>query len=71
MRKLNKSNYEGFFMNNQNIMFGYNPHMEELKKSKNVNQLVFINVQNVFIVYPFQIKEYNLFIQNTESSLEQ
>ena len=35
----------GFFMNDQNIMFGYIPLLK-IEKSKNVNQLIFINVQN-------------------------
>ena len=55
-------------MNDQNIMFGYTPL---LKKSKNVNQLILINVQNKNLIDPFLLKEYNLFSQNTERFLEQ
>ena len=40
------------------------------KKSKNVKQLILMNVQNIFLIDPFLLKEYNLFSQNTESSLE-
>ena len=53
-------------MNYPNIMFGYMPPpppMEKLEKSEKVKQLILID--------PFLLKEYNLFSQNTESSLEQ
>ena len=58
-------------MNDQKIMFGYTPPMEKLEKSKNVKQLILMNVQNSFLIDPFLLEEYNLFSQNTESSLEQ
>ena len=70
MRKLDKSKYEIFSMNNQNIMFGYIPPMEKLEKSKNFKQLILMNVQKQFID-PFLLKECNLFSQYTEISLEQ
>ena len=44
--------------------------MEELEKSKNVNKLIFMNVQNMFLIDPVLLKEYKFFIQNNESSLE-
>ena len=32
LRKLNKSKYEIFLMNDQNIIFGYNPPIKKLEK---------------------------------------
>ena len=58
-------------MNDQNIMFGYTPLMEQIEKSKNVNQLILMNFQNNILLVPVLLKEYNLFGQNNESSLEQ
>ena len=58
-------------MNNQNIMLGYPPPKEKIEKSKNVRQLIFMNVGNVFLIFPFLLREYHLLSQNTESSLEQ
>ena len=55
-------------MNDQNIMFGDPPLWNFFEKSKNVNEL---NLMNVFLIDPFLLREYNLFTQNTESSLEQ
>ena len=37
-----------FLMNDQNTMFGYTPPIKKLEKSKNVNQLILMNVQNDF-----------------------
>ena len=45
--------------------------MKNIEKLKNVKQLVLMNVRNNFFDRPILLKEYNLFIQNTESSLEQ
>ena len=45
--------------------------MENLEKSKNVNRLILMDVQKNFLIDHFLLKEYNLFNQNTESSLEQ
>ena len=56
-------------MNDKNIMFGY-PPMEKFEKSKNVNQLILMDVY-FFWIDPFLPREYNLFSQNTEISLEQ
>ena len=53
-RKLNKSKYE-IFIYDQNIMFGYNPPMEKLEKSKNFNQLFLMNVQDIFWLAPFYL----------------
>ena len=47
------------------------PPTEKLEKSKNVNQLILMISENNFLIDPFLLKEYNLFSQNTESSLEQ
>ena len=58
-------------MNDQNIMFGYTPLMEQIEKSKNFNQLILMNFQNNILLVPVLLKEYNLFGQNNESSLEQ
>ena len=43
-------------MNDQNIMFGYNPPMEKLEKSKNFNQLFLMNVQDIFLLAPFYLR---------------
>ena len=43
----------------------------KMGKSKNVKQLILINVQNIFYIHPFLLKEYNLFSQNIESCLGQ
>ena len=56
-------------MNDKMFMFGYTPPMEKLEKSKNIKQLIVMNVQNNFLIYSFLLKEYSLFSQNTESSL--
>ena len=40
-----------YFINYQNIMFGYTP-MEKIEKSKNIDQLIMINVQNIFFDRP-------------------
>ena len=47
------------------------PPMEKLGKSKNVNQLILMNVQNNFLIISVLLKEYNLFRPDNESSLEQ
>ena len=44
-----------FLMNDQNIMFGYTPPIEKLEKSKNVKQLILMNV-NFFLMDPFLLK---------------
>ena len=59
-------------MNDQNIMFGYTPRIKKFEKSKKkINKLILTNVQNIFLIDPFLLREYNLFSQNTENSLEQ
>ena len=58
-------------MNNKNIKFVLSPPMEKLEKSKNVKQNIFMNVENVFLIYLFLHIEYYLFSQINESSLEQ
>ena len=52
-------------------MFWLFPLMEELEKSKNVKQYILMNVENIFLIHPVLHREYYLFSQNTESSLEQ
>ena len=71
IEKAQKIKIYDFLMNDQNIMFGYTPPIENLKKSKNVNQLILMNVQNIVFDIPVLLKEYNLFSQNNESSLEE
>ena len=56
-------------MDNQNIIFGLSPPMEKLEKSKNVKQYILMNVE-FFLIDPFLNKEYYIFNQSTESSLE-
>ena len=70
MRKLNKRKMGLFLINDQNIIFGH-PPLKKLEISKKANQLILINVQNNFLIDPFLLREYNVFSQNTESSLEQ
>ena len=57
-------------MNNQNMSFGQTPPIKKIKKSKNTKQLILMNDQFI-LIDPFILKEYNLFSQNTEGSLEQ
>ena len=45
-----------FFINDQNIMFGYNPPMKKLEKTKDSNQLILINVQNDFFIESFILR---------------
>ena len=52
------------------IYFGLTPPMKNIEKSKKEKQFILINVQ-FFLINPFLLKEYNLFCQNTEISLEQ
>ena len=58
-------------MNDQNNIFGYNrPYL----KTRNIEKFQLINFDECleqFIMHPFLLREYNLFGQNTESSLEQ
>ena len=65
---------------NRNMRFFYewskyyvwlNPPYRKTWKIENINQLILTNVQNNVLDAPFLLKEYNLFSQNTESSLEQ
>ena len=70
MKKLNKSKY-GIFINDQNIIFCYPPPpIKKLKISEKVDQLILMNVLNI-IIDPFLLRKYNMFRQNTKSSLEQ
>ena len=48
---LNKSIYDIVLMNDQNIIFGYAPSWKT-QKSKNVNKLTMMNVQNINIDAP-------------------
>ena len=57
-----------FFINDQKLMFGYTPIW---KNSKIINKSILMNVQSIFSIHPFLLKEYNLFSQNTEISLEE
>ena len=60
-----------FFMNDKNIMLGYTRPIGKTWKSKNVNKLILMNVQNSIFIDPFPPKDYNLFSQDTENSLEE
>ena len=59
------------FMNDQNILFDNTQLMNYIEKSKHVKHLILINVQNILLIDTVQPKEYTLFIQNAEISLEQ
>ena len=52
-------------------LFWLEPPMKKIIKLRNVKQLILRNVQNDFLICPFSLKEYDLFRQNTEISLEQ
>ena len=74
----NKDNWESSTNRNMRFFDGWleyyvwlYPPIEKLDKSKNSNQLILMNVQSNFVIDPFLLKEYNLFKQNTESTLEQ
>ena len=58
-----------FFMTDQFVLVRL-PY-EKYQKSKNVKHLILMNVKINFLICPFLLKEYNLFRQNTGSSLEQ
>ena len=57
-------------MNDQNILFGYTP-LWKMSKNQKYQSNNFDKCPKYFIIDPFLLKEYNLFIQNTESYLEQ
>ena len=74
---INEDNWENstnrnmrFFMNDQDIMFGYPPPMEKSKKSKKCQSINFDECL-IFLIDPFLLRGYNLFSQNTDSSIEQ
>ena len=50
--KSTKSKYVEILMNNQNIMLGYPPSMVKLEKSKNIKQLILMNVENNVFARP-------------------
>ena len=49
-------------MNNQNIYFGETPPYERDQKSKNVKESIFMNVQNICLMSPYLLKEYNFIL---------
>ena len=51
--------------------FWLTPHMKKIEKSRNFKQFILMNFQNIRFGEPFFLKEYNLFSQNIESSIEQ
>ena len=57
-------------MNDQNIIFGYPPLLKtrKIEKCQSIN---FDECLNHFFIELGLLKEYHLFSQNTESSLEQ
>ena len=64
--------YIKFFMNNQNIMFGLSPPYGKTRKSgKMLDNIFWWMLRILFLIYTFLHREYYLFIQSTESSLEQ
>ena len=65
-----KSKYMKNLMNNENITLGYLPPYGKTRKSKNVKQLILMNV-DFFLINRVLLREYYLFRQNAESSLEQ
>ena len=44
---------------------------KNIRKSKHCRHLILMNAQNIFLIIHVLLKEYNLFIQNNERSLEQ
>ena len=59
-----------FLVNDQNIMLGYPPAMENSKdRQMSINYFWLIIEEK--LIDPFLLKEYNLFSQNNESSFEQ
>ena len=69
MKNLTNRNMR-FFINNQNIFWLY-PPIKKNQKSKKANQLILMNVENNLLIDNFLLREYDLFSQTTESSLEQ
>ena len=59
-------------MNDQNIIFDY-PPPPPYKKTRNIEKGKNNNFDecSIFFIGPFLLREYNLFSQNTEISLEQ
>ena len=55
VRKLTKSKYDIFSSMIKIICFVIPPFMEKLEKSRNINQLILINVQNILFDRPFFI----------------
>ena len=58
-----------FLMNDQNIMFGYTPLWKNSKNRK-FQSINSDECPNFFLDILSLLKEYNIFSQNTESSLE-
>ena len=57
-------------MNDQNIVFCYTPYVKTRKIVK-YKSIHFDECSKYFLMIPVLLKEYNLFSQNTESSLDQ
>ena len=58
-------------MNNQNIMFVISLPYEKSRKTEIKNKYVLMNDEINFLMNPLIHREYYLFSQNSESSLEQ
>ena len=58
-----------FFMNDQNIMFGYTPPIK-IRKIEKCQSINFDECSKNILIYPFLRKEYNVFSPNNESFLE-
>ena len=58
-------------MNDPNVIFGYTLPYGKPQKLEKCHSINFDEFSKQFLIEPFLLKEYNLFIQNTECSLEQ
>ena len=72
VRRIDKNrNMCNNLMNNQNIMFVIYLPYEKTRKIEIKNKYVLMNDENIFLMWTFLHREYYLFSQNSESSLEQ
>ena len=53
------------------LCFWYPSPMKQVEKFEIKNKYVLMNDENNFLIYPYLHREYYLFSQNSESSLEQ
>ena len=69
--KLKKSKNVKILMDNQILCLGYPSPMEKLENQKMSNNMFWWMLKIIFLMDPFIHREYYLFSQNSESSLEQ